>query len=71
MNDKLLSYADLEARWQPPSATPKARRKWIIRRCQDWGIRALSGTRGKDARFRPVDVLKGEARAVGEKGVRA
>lgn len=69
MNDGLLTFGDLEARWRPPGQTPMARRKWLLRRISSWRLPLLSG-RGESARFRPVDVLKAEARAAGERSAR-
>lgn len=71
MSDSFLSYLDLEARWKPPGGTAKARRKWVQRRCEAWGVKSLPGGRGDTVRFRPVDVERGEARAAGERRVSA
>jgi hypothetical protein len=62
-DDLLLTYADLEARWRIAGKTDKSRRKTLLRRLELWGLRPLEGTRGKQAVFRPADVLKAEQRA--------
>lgn len=63
----LLSYADLEARWQARGDTPAARRRWVREKAHRWKLVPLKGTRGDDARFRPLDVINAEARAAGER----
>jgi hypothetical protein len=68
--DTLLSYDDLATRWRPWQTERAEMLRWLRRRCEKWGIRKLDGTRGDGARFRLADVLKGEARAAGQKGAR-
>ncbi len=63
----LMSYADLEARWQPAGATPQARRKWVLRRVEDLGLRAVMGTRGDSVRFRLASVLAAEEKKEGRR----
>lgn len=63
----LLSYADLESRWQARGDTPAARRRWVREKAHRWKLEPLKGTRGDDARFRPLDVINAEARAAGER----
>lgn len=67
---RLLTFADLYERWQPVGKDARARHRWVQRRMRDWGLRAMAGGRGADARFRLVDVLKAEARGAGEKQLR-
>lgn len=64
----LITYDDLESRWKPPGANPKARRKWIIRRCKQWRLIPLPGGRGDSTRFRLVDLLRIEERAAARNG---
>lgn len=58
----LLTMDELVDRWQPPGPTPAARDKWMRRRMGEWGLKPLAGTRGGNARFRPADVDRAEAR---------
>lgn len=63
----LLTYADLETRWQARGNTPEAKRRWVRDKARQWKLEPLKGTRGEDARFRPLDVINAEARAAGER----
>ncbi len=67
IHDGLLSWADLEKRWQPPMEDPELRRQWMRRMAQRWGLRPMTGTRGIYARFRSADVLRAEARGSGNR----
>ncbi|GAA5139284.1 hypothetical protein GCM10023213_19720 [Prosthecobacter algae] len=67
IHDGLLTWADLEKRWQPPMESPALRRQWMRRMAQRWGLRPMSGTRGETARFRSADVMRAEARGSGNK----
>lgn len=63
--DQLWTLDDLERRWQPKGATPQARRKWVQRRVQAWGI-PHENVRF-DPRFLPAEVLRAEQRELGGK----
>lgn len=65
--EALLTWGDLELRWRALGVNPAARRRWVRDRARRWGLRPLKGTRGEDARFRPLDVVNAEARAAGER----
>ena len=63
--DQLWTLDDLERRWQPKGATPKARRKWVRRRVQAWDI-PHENVRF-EPRFLPAEVLRAEQRELGGK----
>lgn len=63
----LLTWSDLELRWQARGDTSQAKRRWVRDRVKRWSLEPLKGTRGEDARFRPLDVINAEARAAGER----
>lgn len=69
LEQKPLSWADLEARWQPIGETPEERQRHLQRLARAWGLRAMLGTRGSTARFHAMDVVDAEARAAGRRGV--
>ncbi len=58
----LVSYSDLEARWRPPCATPKERRKWLLRKVRALDLRPAIPGRGNEVRFRLASVLSAEER---------
>lgn len=60
VQDRLLSWSDLEARWQPPMEDPAMRRQWLRRRAAQWGLLPMRGTRGDGARFHHDDVVRAE-----------
>lgn len=62
----LLTWSDLEARWKARGVTVAERRRWVRDRARSWKLEPLRGTRGEDARFRPLDVVNAEARAAGK-----
>lgn len=66
--DRLLTWADLEARWQPPMEDAVMRRQWLRRRAQSWGLLPMRGTRGDGARFHWDDVAKAEQIGRGRRG---
>ena len=61
----LLCWEDIEVRWKARGDTPEQRRRWVRDRAARWGLKAMRGTRGNDARFRPLDVINAEARGAG------
>lgn len=61
--DRLMTWADLALRWRIQAPNQKALQQALYRRCRDWGLQPMRGTRGDQAVFRPADVLKAEDRA--------
>lgn len=57
-----LTRVELEARWAIQGPTKKARQKALKRRCDEWHLNHLRGTRGDNALYRLVDVIQAEAR---------
>jgi hypothetical protein len=62
-----LTAEQLMVRWHIDGPTLAARRKALQRRCQAWGLRPMTGTRGPRALYRPADVDRAEARAAGSR----
>lgn len=58
--DRLMTWEDLEVRWQPPMTDAAKRKRWVKATATRWRLRPMKGTRGKTARFRHADVVRAE-----------
>lgn len=61
---EVWTLADLEVKWKAPGPTPKARRKWVLRRVKAWGVRHSGG---RNPSFMPSEVLRVMQREMGGK----
>lgn len=61
-----LTAEELIARWHVEADTPALQLKYLARKCDAWGLRAMEGTRGWAATYRLADVVHAEAVAVHE-----
>lgn len=66
--DTLMTLRQVMARWCVTGPTPRAQKATFDRRAGAWGLKPLSGTRGVNALFRPVDVLRAEERGAKQGG---
>lgn len=69
MDKRLLTWGDLEQRWQPVGETSPERQRHLQRMARTWGLKAMRGTRGATARFHPADVVAAEATAAGRRAI--
>jgi hypothetical protein len=60
-----LTASDLMRRWEIPGADESARLHNLARRCRDWGLVPMKGTRGREALYGRVAVQAAEAYAAG------
>lgn len=60
-----LTASELLRRWEIAGADESARLHNLARRCRDWGLEPLKGTRGREALYGRVAVQSAEAYAAG------
>ena len=60
-----LTASELMRRWEIAGADESARLHNLARRCRDWGLEPLKGTRGREALYGRVAVQSAEAYAAG------
>lgn len=53
-------------RWCIPGASDEERLHNLARRCREWGLRPMKGTRGWQATYARAEVLAAEAYAAGK-----
>lgn len=61
-----LSALQLMERWAVPGETESMRLDNLAKRCRQWGLRPMLGTRGASATYMLSDVLAAESYASGK-----